>query len=394
MTDYFQETESLSDQRNRITNEWGRFTSNQANPDDIQVRDDVMSSWRRSASSITTRVAHAPLEEAYEADHRWSTSPIRPAAQKEMDNLMQLSNEGSLVAAISDASGQLLWTYASNHMRRRAEALNFVKGGHWDESSVGTNAVGLSLTLKNAVTVFSSEHFLPFVHDWVCYAAPIIHPHSGQCLGILDISTTWNKHTPLGQSAVTELARSISNRLPEDNIRAELEIFALGQAFVRFQGKPVQLTKRQIEILCLLALNPEGFTLEELHAALYGDAPISTSTLKAELSHLRRLLDGQIGSRPYRLATSSVWADFIHLWQVLGQQNSSEVFSLFRGSLLPQSESPELIEWRHCIDAAMNHAVESCENPDSLFNLLSKTTSGSQLIRERLLELTNRKPIE
>jgi hypothetical protein len=45
-------------------------------------------------------------------------------------------------------------------------------------------------------------------------------------------------------------------------------------------------------------------TLEELHAFVYGDRAVGATTLKAEISHLRRALGGAIASRPYRL---TVW---------------------------------------------------------------------------------------
>jgi hypothetical protein len=237
--------------------------------------------------------------------------------------------------------------------------------------------------------VFSSEHYLPFVHDWVCYASPILHPQSGELVGILDLSTTWKRHTPLGQSAVSDLARSIARGLPQNLPKAELEIYALGQPRILFRGKPLNLPMRQVEILSLLALNPQGLSLEGFHAALYGDLPISMSTLKAELSHLRRLLDGQIGSRPYRLQIP-VWADFIQVWQALRNQQTSEAFALYQGSFLPQSESPELEEWRHCIDAVMGKALDSCQDPSVLMEKLCKSTGGSELVRERLAELVSK----
>lgn len=39
-----------------------------------------------------------------------------------------------------------------------------------------------------------------------------------------------------------------------------------------------------------LALHPEGLSLEALHAHVYGDEPVSVSTLKSEISHLRQHL--------------------------------------------------------------------------------------------------------
>ncbi|EIJ34861.1 helix-turn-helix domain-containing protein [Thiothrix nivea] len=378
----------LSQRRTNIETQWSRFVAGSPFVKTENVRDDIMSSWLRSAQHIKPRQPHAPADDEYTAAKLWQESQLCQAARREQDAMMQLAREGELVAAIADPCGRLLWTFASSHMQRRAESVNFTAGGHWDERSVGTNAVGLSLKLRRSVTVFSSEHYLPFVHDWVCYAAPIIHPQSGECVGILDMSTTWNRHTPLGQAAVTELARSIATGLPQNLPRAELEIHALGQPRVLFRGKPLNLPMRQVEILCLLALNPQGLSLEGFHAALYGDSPVSTATLKSELSHLRRVLDGQIGSRPYRLLIPA-WADFIQVWQTLRQQRTSEAFSLYRGSFLPQSESPELEEWRHCIDAVMGKALESCQDPSLLMEKLCHSTAGSELVRERLAELAS-----
>ena len=56
-----------------------------------------------------------------------------------------------------------------------------------------------------------------------------------------------------------------------------------------------------MEILALLALNPDGLDLGELHSRLYGDRPVSQGTLKAEMSQLRALLGGRLESRPYRI---------------------------------------------------------------------------------------------
>ena len=66
-------------------------------------------------------------------------------------------------------------------------------------------------------------------------------------------------------------------------------------------GQRLLLNRRQTEILALLALHPSGLSVEHLHALVYGDSAVTTSTLKAEVSHLRAALGGQLSSRPYRL---------------------------------------------------------------------------------------------
>lgn len=379
----------LSKRRKLIESQWSQFVAGSAPLSNGTVRHDIIGSWQRSAQTASIQQSQAPTDDAYTTSTLWKESILRQAAEREQEQIIQLAREGELVAAIADASGRLLWTYASRHMQPRAEAVNFTAGGRWDERSVGTNAVGLSLNLKSAVTVFSSEHYQPFVHDWVCYAAPIIHPQSGECVGVLDLSTTWKRHTPLGQAAVTELARSIARCLPTHFPRAELEIHALGQPRVIYRGKLLALPQRYLEMLCLLVLNPQGLSLEAFHAALYGDAMASTATLKAEISHLRRLLDGQIGSRPYRLLIPA-WADFIQVWQALREQKTNEALALYRGSLMPQSNAPELSEWRYCIDAVMDQVLETCAEPNLLVDKICQNPAGSDLVRERLAQLIAR----
>jgi len=375
---------NLSQRRQAVEQQRGNFKPSQTTAD--SVPHEIFCSWQRSAHAMAQTPQHAPLDDASLVEHLWQQSPLSIGAKLEQNNMIQLTKEADLVVAIADPCGRLLWTHASNHMRQRAENLNFIAGGHWNELVVGTNAVGLALKLKQPVTVFSAEHYLPFVQDWVCYAAPIIHPQSGECVGILDMSTTWKKHTPLGQSAIAQIANSIAQNLPGTESRAELEVHALGQPRVIYQGKAIKIPQRELEILCLLALNPEGLTLEQLHTALYNDDHVSTATLKTHVSHLRHMLGGKIGSRPYQLMMPC-WADFISIWQSLNQQKANEAMLLYRGEFLASSQSPEIEQWRYCIDAMMNRVIDACQSPEALTNKLQESTSGSHSVRERLLEL-------
>ena len=73
----------------------------------------------------------------------------------------------------ADADGRLLWSAGGRSLRDRTEQVNFAPGAHWDETSVGTNAIGLSLVLGRPVEVFADEHWCEAVKDWVCYSAPV-----------------------------------------------------------------------------------------------------------------------------------------------------------------------------------------------------------------------------
>lgn len=263
---------------------------------------------------------HKPMEIArhneYLAWQDGDSSALRLAAAPVLKQATQLANDNELLVTLTDQNGQLLWTCAHNPLQ--ASLL-----------------------------------------DSVCCSAPIIHPQSGELYGVLSLSMGWKGHSSAGEIVAASLAYDIAQQLPHHEPCAELEIHALGRPWVLFRGKTLHLSPRMIEILCILALNPEGLTLEACHAALYGDVQVTTTTLKAELSHLRTLLDGSISSRTYRLL-GTVWVDFIELWTALRLHQNDVALSLYSGELLPASQSPEIREWRTCIKAVMDFAFSGC----------------------------------
>jgi hypothetical protein len=86
--------------------------------------------------------------------------------------------------------------------------------------TAGTNALDLALRLDGAATVYSAEHFNSCVHDWTCWAAPIHDPATGQQLGVLDLSTTWDRAHPMGGPMAIAFARLLEQALPVRKSRA------------------------------------------------------------------------------------------------------------------------------------------------------------------------------
>jgi transcriptional regulator of acetoin/glycerol metabolism len=327
-------------------------------PETVPVATPIIHSWQRCTNEYRIREQQdcAPRDGEYQTRQRWEASPLHGAALPSLAHIAQLSDQGNLVVTLADHTGRLLWTHSSKALQAPMERCNAVPGGHWDEASVGTTSISLALASRRPATAFAGEHFLPLLREWTCYSAPILHPQSGELQGTVNVGTFWRNHTAVGEMAASSLAMDIANHLPRHLAKAELEIFALGESpQVRFRGKPLYLSPRLLEILCILAMSPAGMVLEACHAALYGDENVSVSTLKAELSHLRTLLDGRLSSRPYRLV-GSVWADFRELWEAVGRQDMETARKWYRGKLLPHSVSPEISEWRHCITGVMAQA--------------------------------------
>jgi len=110
-----------------------------------------------------------------------------------------------------------------------------------------------------------------------------------------------------------------------------------------------------MELLAALALEGPS-TLDELRWHVYGDRPISPTTIKAEMSHLRQLLGGGIGSRPYRL-TVPVEVDVTTLRSELRSGDLGRVTAGYNGSLLVDSEAPFADDHRHVFDVALRESL-------------------------------------
>ena len=230
------------------------------------VRPEILTSWTRSHAAITPDVAEAPLADESETASMWHDSPLQRGVENVESELRRTAEDGDLVIAVTDADTRILWTYGGRVMRRKAETVNFVASARWDDESVGTNALDLANRLGEPSMVFSAEHYASMVHNWVCWAAPVHDPTTGVQLGVIDLSTTWDRTHPIGLATARVMARLIESALPRSSYHPSalldethdpgLVLTLLGTAEARLDGRRLLLNRRQTEVLALLALQP------------------------------------------------------------------------------------------------------------------------------------------
>ncbi len=327
------------------------------NPDVARVRTEVRASWERCAPILEPVQVSAPVDLVDEVADRWDSSPIRRAAPELIRQLEDVAVDGDYVAAVTDEDGRILWSYGGRTMRRRAEKVNFTPGGRWDEASAGTNALGLALLSGRPETVFSAEHWCAGVQDWVCYSAPVRDP-LGRSLGVIDLSSTWNRSTSLALATVTAMARVVEQELrsaPATGTGPLLRLQVLGRPRASLGPAELSLSLRQVEILTVLAL-VGACTLDELHTHVYGERPVSPTTTRVEVSHLRHLLGGAIASRPYRL-TVPVETDLEQVLGALAAGDLEQATAAFSAPVLVASDAPFIVERRHHLDVALRTAL-------------------------------------
>jgi hypothetical protein len=176
--------------------------------------------------------------------------------------------------------------------------------------------------------------------------------------GIIDLSTTWDRANPLALGTVGAMARLIEVELAAAPMSSPgLAVHALGRGRVMLDGVPIALGPRQVELLVVLA-TVGAATLDELHGLLFGDRPISMTTLRAEISHTRAALGGAIASRPYRL-TVPFRVDALDVLDRVRHGDLDGAVAAYDGQLLPTSDAPLVVERRYHLDVALRTALLS-----------------------------------
>src|SRR3954453_7141138 len=206
----------LQDRRLGAMRAWATFVEHGDGAASL-VRPEILKSWRRSQPHVSRDVVEAPLTDEDELRAFWHDSPLQRAVSRVESELRRTAEDGDLVLAVTDEQTRILWTYGGRVMRRKAESGNFVPAARWDDESVGTNALDLANRLSRPAMVFSAEHYAPIVHNWVCWAAPVNDPVTGQQLGVIDLSTMWDRSPPVGLATARVMARLIEQAMPRSH---------------------------------------------------------------------------------------------------------------------------------------------------------------------------------
>jgi len=314
----------------------------------------ISASWERSRRLGTTPASTKVLESV--AMSRWAASPVNRYAGDALNEFAGQVNHEGFAAAFVDADGLVLWSAALHSVARAAERSGFLLGSNWSEESVGTNGPGTAMATGQAVTVFANEHWNTCVHDWVCYAAPVRN-RFGEVVGALDISTDWKHESGIALATVRAMSKVVEQLISDAPVTSDsLRVRALGTPSVVMCGVPVRLSPRQLEIVVILA-TAGACSLDELHDRLYGERQVSKNTTKAEISNLRRLFGSEtISSRPYRIEVP-VDLDVVHLHEAVARGDLETATRLYTGTLLPLTESAEIISLRHNIEVVLRNAL-------------------------------------
>jgi hypothetical protein len=180
---------------------------------------------------------------------------------------------------------------------------------------------------------------------------------------------------PVGPALDAFIVQAVDRR-PKGTPRPLLKLTLLGddRPVLEIDGRREELRPRLAEILALLCASPHGMSAEALCADLYGDGG-SVSTVRVEVSRLRKLVGPWIDTERYRL-TCDVETDARRVEGLLAAGDVREAAEEYAGPLLPGSEAPGVVREREHLDAWLRNAVMTADDADALWAWVH--TSGGE----------------
>jgi transcriptional regulator of acetoin/glycerol metabolism len=139
------------------------------------------------------------------------------------------------ILILTDSMGTIIYIIGDPSVRlRAAENSSLVVGSRWIESLAGTNGIGTAIARKEAVHVYSNEHFCEGWHQWSCAATPILDPFTEELLGVVDF-TTFDKDY---REDAVGLTYSLSGHIKAElRLQLELERMQLIHGFSDYSSK-------------------------------------------------------------------------------------------------------------------------------------------------------------
>jgi hypothetical protein len=288
--------------------------------------------------------------------HEWtcSAAPVRDPETGETLGVLDLSGELATAhphsLALVEAAARMIEAELTRASAERAAALRERHGGLLRGGAVALSSSG-GLIVETGVDELRGRRL----------AIPREGGEVGRELGLSLVA----ERVDGGGFLIWEAGHS----LPAGAAALEASLLGRDGALIAGGGRSVVLSPRHSEILCLLALAPEGLGAERLALQLYGEfgKPV---TARAELSRLRRALPGAIGANPYRLAVE-LRDDRAMVEDLLAAGRIGEALERYAGPLLPTSEVPLVVEARQRLDDGLREAILASGSADLLWSWLA-----------------------
>lgn len=174
------------------------------------VREPILESWRRAKS---WRVRPDNIELPFAPDRAGDTPFLRAAAPVVRDAAVHLSGEPvSLI--LCDGDGVVLERHTGDSaLRSHLDKLSLAPGFSYAEKAIGTNGIGTAVQDRRPAHVLGHEHYAEGLAGLACVGYPILHPATGDLLGVIDLTTWQQDANAMMMTTMHHMARCIERNL-------------------------------------------------------------------------------------------------------------------------------------------------------------------------------------
>jgi transcriptional regulator of acetoin/glycerol metabolism len=183
----------------------------------------IVQSWQRCRESGLThnskpnieRLSGGSLSSLLDEHHRLLTTTHNEVLPY-YENLLFNSKSQVMLA---DHQGYVLENWGDQRFKRDNQEI-FTPGSDWQESTLGTNAIGTALKTGNIVQIERDEHFLISNRFMTGSAAPIFGINR-EMLGVIDISTDTYLPESHTLGLVKIMSQAVENQLITSHFKSE-----------------------------------------------------------------------------------------------------------------------------------------------------------------------------
>lgn len=179
------------------------------------IRNVVRRSWARCREAgVFADGPRMPVTlDEHECMTRWQGSDLAVASKILRETLRDVEDETQLLLIVTDAEGVMLWLDGSDEAIAAGLAAGAHLGAVWSEEAIGTNAMGTALAEGHAVQIFAGEHLNAAGDSWICSAAPVHAPDTGERLGVVNLAGPMSTAHPHSLALAGAAARAAEEHL-------------------------------------------------------------------------------------------------------------------------------------------------------------------------------------
>lgn len=182
------------------------------------VRAGILASWQRSQGhKISVQSVAAPILADGEFHRcRQDHAKLLHAARPAMEQGRELLAQSNAMVLLTDPTGTILQAVGDARTIAYGEDISLQEGGRWNESEIGTNAIGTAIEVGAPTQIHAFEHFCSDIQKWTCAAAPLRDPIHNDIIGVIDISGPAETFNPQSLAHAVAISHRIEGRLLRD----------------------------------------------------------------------------------------------------------------------------------------------------------------------------------